>query len=67
MNKVILYSTGCPMCKILKTKLDQKNIEYQVCENVDIMMEKGFQTVPMLEIDDKLYNFREAVTWVNNL
>lgn len=67
MNKVVLYSTGCPMCKILKTKLDQKNIEYQVCENVDIMMEKGFQTVPMLEIDDKLYNFREAVTWVNNL
>lgn len=67
MNKVVLYSTGCPMCKILKTKLDQKNIEYQVCENVDIMMARGFQTVPMLEIDDKLYNFREAVAWVNNL
>lgn len=67
MNKVVLYSTGCPMCKILKTKLDQKHIEYQVCENVDIMMAKGFQTVPMLEIDNKLYNFREAVAWVNNL
>ncbi len=67
MEKIVLYSTGCPMCKILKTKLDQKNIEYQVCENVDIMMAKGFQTVPMLEIDDKLYNFREAVAWVNNL
>ena len=67
MEKIVLYSTGCPMCKILETKLDQKNIEYQVCENVDIMMAKGFQTVPMLEIDDKLYNFREAVTWVNNL
>ena len=25
---VVLYSTGCPKCKVLKKKLDAKDIKY---------------------------------------
>ena len=29
-----MYSTHCPKCKILETKLKQKNIEYEECTDI---------------------------------
>ena len=37
--KVILYSTGCPKCRVLKTKLDKKNINYIENNDVEEMIE----------------------------
>lgn len=62
---ITLYSTGCPRCNVLKQKLDSKNIEYTVVNDVDIMTEKGISTVPVLEVDGQLLQFKEAVDWVN--
>lgn len=64
---VILYSTGCPKCKILETKLTQKNIEYSIFDDVDAMINKGFQSVPLLEVDKKVMDFGEAVKWLNEI
>ena len=33
MNKIILYSTGCPSCNVLKKKLAAKGIQFE--ENND--------------------------------
>lgn len=62
---ITLYSTGCPRCNVLKQKLDNKKIEYTVVNDVDIMTEKGISTVPVLEVDGQLLQFKEAVDWVN--
>ena len=62
--KVVLYSTGCPQCKVLKEKLDAAGIEYETVEDQEIMEEKGFMTAPMLEKDDTVMNFVEAVNWL---
>lgn len=62
--KVILYSTHCPKCNVLKAKLDQKGISYNEVDNVDIMLEKGFISVPKLEINETVYDFKEAVAWI---
>lgn len=62
---ITLYSTGCPRCNVLKQKLNSKNIEYTVVNDVDIMTEKGISTVPVLEVDNQLLQFKEAVDWVN--
>lgn len=67
MAKIILYSTGCPKCQILETKLSQKNIDYEVNNDVDLMQEKGFTTLPMLDIDGKIMDFGNAVKWVNGV
>lgn len=61
-----LYTTHCPQCRALELKLNKKNIEYEVCEDTELMLSKGFKATPMLEVDDKLFNFTEAVKWVNN-
>lgn len=62
--KVTLYSTHCPKCNVLKAKLDQKNIDYEEVDDMLIMREKGFQSVPKLEVDGTVYEFTEAVQWI---
>ncbi len=64
MGKVILYQHGCPRCKVLKLKLDQKGIQYDEVTDVEVMKEKGFQEAPKLEVDGVVYGFKEAVEWI---
>ena len=61
----ILYSTNCSKCKVLETKLKNKNIEFEICNNVDLMLSKGIQQVPYLEVDNELMDFSKAIKWVN--
>lgn len=68
MNKtVILYSTGCPKCEVLKKKLEQKEVNYKTVCSVEEMTELGITTVPVLGVDDNLLEFGQAVEWVNKL
>lgn len=62
---VILYSTGCPKCSVLKKKLEASEIEYQENNNVDEMIGLGISQVPVLSVDGKLLNFVEANKWIN--
>lgn len=62
---VTLYSTHCPKCVILEAKLIQKNIKYQINDDVDLMEKKGFLSLPMLEVDGSTLDFGNAVRWVN--
>lgn len=64
---LILYSTGCPKCKVLKTKLDAKNMNYEVIDNVVEMRSLGISSVPVLSVDGKLLQFMEANQWINNI
>lgn len=63
---VVLYSTGCPRCKILKSKLDKKGITYSVVDDVDKMLSMGMVVVPILEVDGVRMSFKEAINWINN-
>lgn len=64
---VILYSTGCPKCKILKEKLDSKIVTYQICDDTELMIQKGFRSVPMLEVDGVLMDFLQANNWIKEI
>ena len=64
---VILYSTNCPKCNILEKKLQSKNIVYVLETNIDLMINKGFSSAPMLEVDGKVMDFKSAIEWVNNM
>lgn len=62
--KVILYSTHCPKCRVLEAKLNQKGIDYEEINDVELMQSMGFTHVPKLEIDGVVYDFKEAVEWI---
>ena len=63
---IILYSTGCPNCKVLKSKLEDKGIEFVENNSVGEMTELGITQVPVLSVCGKLLDFKNAVIWVNN-
>lgn len=62
---IILYSTGCPKCKVLVKKLDSKNINYTVETNIDKMFELDIKNVPILQVEDKLLDFTQAIEYIN--
>lgn len=61
---VVLYSTHCPKCKVLESKLKQNNINYEEVNDVELMVQKGFTTAPVLEVDGVVYSYKEAVEWI---
>lgn len=65
IKEIILYSTDCPRCKILKNKLKDKDISYIEKNSVDEMISLGITQVPVLSIDGQMYEFLQAVKWIN--
>lgn len=63
--EIKFYSTHCPKCSVLEKKMKSKNISFEEINDVETMKAKGIESVPMLEINDTLMNFAEAVRWVN--
>lgn len=59
-----LYTNNCPKCKILKQKLDEKGFQYEVSNDMNLLINKGYKTVPILEVDDIYMTYIEAVNWI---
>lgn len=64
--KVILYTIHCPACNILAKKLDAKNIKYEIVDDLEILHQRGMKQFPILEVDNIMYNFSDAVKYVNS-
>ncbi len=60
-----LYSNGCQKCLILKSKLEDKGIEFEKSDDLNVIIENGFRTVPVLEVEGEFMGFADAVRWVN--
>ena len=56
---------GCPKCKVLKMKLAQKNIEYKEVNDLDLMISMGIKSAPQMDVDGTMYDFPEAIKYVN--
>lgn len=67
MKEITLFSSGCPKCKVLKQKLDDKKIKYEISEDFDELVQNNLQTVPVLKVNGEYYQFNEAVRMVNEL
>lgn len=68
MTKCVLYSTGCPKCRVLQAKLDNKGIDYMVINEENVVIDTcknvGADSLPLLEVEGKYLNFSEAIRWV---
>lgn len=63
---VKLYTTHCPKCRVIEKKLAQKGIEYTEVTDQEEMINRGFKSAPVLEVDDKILNFGDANRWIMN-
>lgn len=64
-KKIILHSSHCPRCLILEKKLKEKGIQYEENNDVQVMLDKGLEMAPALEVDGKMMDFKEANEWIN--
>ena len=65
MHEIILYSTGCPQCIVLKRKLESKGIPFTENTDREKMLSLNFVRVPVLEVDGNRMDFAAANKWIN--
>ena len=61
---VVLYTTNCPKCRILKQKLEESGVDFQTIDDIESMTKRGMTTSPMLGVDDELFGFSQALIWM---
>ena len=68
MDKKILYTTGCPKCRILEKKLHDKGVDFDICDDREKMAGLGIVSVPVLKLEDgSMLDYFSAVKCVNAL
>lgn len=67
MENIILYTTHCPKCNILEKKMKSNGINFVLNDTFDIkeMINKGFLSAPIVEIDGELMDFNKANAIIN--
>ena len=65
MSDIVFYSTGCPKCKVLKKKLDDKGIKYTENHSIDDMLALGIREAPTLSVNGNIMNFQNSIKWLN--
>lgn len=58
---ITLYSTGCPKCQVLEKRLKKNNLDFTISDDVDFLIEKGFQSAPILGVGTLLFDFNSAM------
>lgn len=61
---IILYTIGCPMCKVLKEKLDSSGFVYEINESEEEMRSLNIDKLPVLSVDGQLLSFSDAIKWI---
>lgn len=65
---MILHTIGCPLCDVLKEKLESKHIAFEINSDENVMAQLGITRVPVLQIDSgELLEFSAANKYINNL
>jgi glutaredoxin len=63
---ITLYSNGCPKCRILKQRLDEKGIEYTESSDTNFLEQNKILAFPALVIDVGILKFYNAILWLKN-
>lgn len=66
MSKITLFTLpACGKCQILKNKLTDANVEFDLVEDVSELRRNGIiGGIPKLMVDDTMMEYREAIDFV---
>lgn len=71
MNKIVLYTTGCKNCEILKKFLISKNVLFYEITNIEeiekVALENKITSVPILSIGNEFFNFTKALAKIKEM
>lgn len=62
--ELVLFTNGCPKCKILEERLDEKNITYISKHNPQVLKDNNLISFPALQVNEKILSFYEAICFL---
>lgn len=62
----ILYTTHCPKCRVLVSKLTEKGINFAEETDENVMRSLGITDVPVLRVGERFLQFSEAIRWLQS-
>ena len=67
--RYIVYTTHCPKCNVLESKLKKASIAYDVTDDIQPVIDAGFMSAPVLydKIEEKYYPFTDAIKLINEI
>ena len=65
-QRIILYTSDtCERCKIVKKMLDMHSVQYDEITDRDIILSMDFESVPVIQIGDKIIdNYVSVLSWL---
>jgi len=64
-EKITLYTTGCPKCRILEGKLKAAGIDFDVVTDIEEMKNLGIISAPAMMVGKAgPLDFSQAIRWV---
>lgn len=67
MNITLYTTQHCPICRMVKDMLTQRNIEFNIVDDLEVMTLRGFKSAPMVEVGGEVMNAKEAIKWIKTL
>ena len=64
MADIILYSTNCIRCRLVKQMLDIHNVSYTEINDQQAFEDKELESFPVLEVDGKIMEYSTILTWL---
>lgn len=55
----------CIYCTMLKARLNHEKVQYEEIKDAAVIAEKGFATLPQLEIYGDVFDFNQAISFLN--
>jgi len=52
---------------MVKHTLTQKDVEFNIVNDIEVMSMMGFKSAPMLEVDGNIMNAKDAINWIKSL
>lgn len=62
--KITLYTIHCPACNVLRKKLDQAEIPYDLVDDINVLTSLGYKVFPVLNVDGEDFNLSRANQWL---
>ena len=60
MDRIILYTNHCPVCKMLRKELENSGLDFEVEDDYATMDNLGISNAPTLSVNGKLMRASDA-------
>lgn len=64
---MILYTDGCPKGIVIERKLNEKGVQFEICDSKEEFERLGYTDLPMLVSDNNIeMDFSKALMWLHS-